>query len=65
VGQNWNGEVVTKTQKEVHEFYGFKPNDSLYWNWQYTKDENDETKKSYEKAYGKFIKDTKLPEPKK
>jgi hypothetical protein len=65
VGQNWNGENVTKTQKESHEYYGFKPNNKLYWNWQYTKNQNDETKKSYEKAYGKFIKDTKLPEPKK
>ena len=62
VGQNWNGEVVTETQKEVHRFYGFKPNDSLYWNWQYTKDENDESKKSYKDAYGKFLKDTKLPD---
>jgi multimeric flavodoxin WrbA len=61
VGQNWNGENVTEVQKKVHGFYGFKPNDSLYWNWQYTKDENDETKKSYEKAYDKFIKDTKIP----
>jgi multimeric flavodoxin WrbA len=62
VGQNWNGEVVNETQKKVHEFYGFKPNDDLYWNWQFTKDVNDETKKSYKEAYGKFIKDTKLPE---
>ena len=62
VGQNWNGEVVNETQKKVHEYYGFKPNDSLYWNWQYTKDVNDETKKSYKDAYGKFIKDTKLPD---
>jgi hypothetical protein len=62
VGQNWNGDTVNKTQKEVHKFYGFKPNDSLYWNWQYTKDAYDETQKSYEKSHSKFIKDTKLPE---
>lgn len=61
VGQNWNGENITELQKKVHEFYGFKPNNSLYWNWQYTKDVNDETKKSYENAYNKFIKDTKIP----
>jgi multimeric flavodoxin WrbA len=60
VGQNWNGENVTKTQMKVHEFYGFKTNYSLYWNWQYTNDENDETKKSYKNSYGKFIKDTKI-----
>lgn len=62
VGQNWNGENVNKTQKKVHEFYGFKPNSKLYWNWQYTKDINDETNKSYKAAYPKFIKDTKIPE---
>lgn len=61
VGQNWNGDVVNETQKKVHAFYGFKPNDELYWNWQYTKDVNDETQKSYKNTYKKFIKDTKLP----
>ena len=65
VGQNWNGEVVNKTQKKVHEFYGFKPNDDLYWNWQYTKDVNDETQKSYKNSHSKFIKDTKIPDIKK
>jgi multimeric flavodoxin WrbA len=62
VGQNWNGENVTEIQKKVHEFFGFKPNDKLYWNWQYTKDENDETQKSYKAAFPKFVKDTKLDE---
>jgi multimeric flavodoxin WrbA len=32
-GQNWNGNNVVDTQKESHEYYGFKINDSLYWNW--------------------------------
>ena len=64
VGQNWNGENVTETQKEVHGFYGFKQNNDLYWNWQYTKDVNDETQKSYKDSHKKFIKDTKLPEEK-
>ena len=65
VGQNWNGEVVNETQKKVHEFYGFKPNDNLYWNWQYTKNVDDETQKSYEKSHDKFIKDTKIPDTEK
>jgi hypothetical protein len=60
VGQNWNGENVTETQKKVHEFYGFKTNNDLYWNWQYTKDIYDETQQSYKKTYNKFVKDTKL-----
>ena len=41
IGQNWNGANVVKIQKQVHEFYGFKPADELYFNWQYTDDEND------------------------
>jgi len=58
VGQNWNGENVVETQKQVHEFYGFKINDALYWNWQYTENAEDETQKSYKLSYKKFIKDT-------
>jgi multimeric flavodoxin WrbA len=60
VGQNWNGENVTEIQKNVHKFYGFEPNNELYWNWQFTKNVNDETQKSYKKAFPKFVKDTKL-----
>jgi len=60
VGQNWNGEDITETQKKVHEFYGFDVNDSLYWNWQYTKNENDESKSSYKKSHKKFIDDMGL-----
>lgn len=60
VGQNWNGENVTKLQKDVHKFYGFKPNNNFYWNWQYTKKVTDETLNSYKNAYGKFITDTKI-----
>lgn len=62
VGQNWNGEVVSETQKAVHKFYGFKPNNDLYWNWQYTKNVNDETQKSYKASHKKFIEDTKIPD---
>jgi multimeric flavodoxin WrbA len=62
VGQNWNGQVVGETQKEVHKFYGFKPNNDLYWNWQYTKNVNDETQKSYKASHKKFIQDTKIPD---
>lgn len=62
VGQNWNGENVTEIQKKVHEFYGFKPNNKFYWNWQYTKDSHDESLKSYKNSHNKFIKDTKIPE---
>ena len=60
VGQNWNGENVVETQKEVHKFYGFKVDKKLYWDWQYTQDENDETAKSYEDSFGKFEGDFNL-----
>lgn len=50
IGQNWNGANVVKTQKQVHEFYGFKPVDELYFNWQFTDDIEDESKDSYREA---------------
>jgi multimeric flavodoxin WrbA len=60
VGQNWGGENIIDVQKEVHKFYGFKINNNLYWNWQYTQDKNDETLKSYKNSYKTFIKDFNL-----
>lgn len=50
LGQNWNGDHVVKTQKQVHSFYGFKPVNALYFNWQFTKDANDESRDSYREA---------------
>ena len=50
IGQNWNGADVVKTQKQVHEFYGFTPVDELYFNWQFTDDADDESKDSYKEA---------------
>lgn len=54
-GQNWNGLDVVDTQRKVHGYYGFKPNDSLYWNWQFTNKISDETQKSYKEAFPKFV----------
>lgn len=59
-GQNWNGEDVLKTQKDVLKFYGFKVPEYLSFNWQYTQDYKDETKKSYKDAIKKFLKVFKL-----
>lgn len=59
IGQNWNGENVIKTQKEVFKFYGFNVPKELSWNWQYTSNVNDESKRSYKnapKAFEKIIK---------
>ena len=55
-GQNWNGLDVVDTQKKVHTFYGFKPNNNLYWNWQYTNKMSDETQTSYKDAFPAFVK---------
>ena len=47
VGQNWNGKEVLKIQKCVLKFFGFHVVEKLCWNWQYSKDENDERQESY------------------
>lgn len=62
VGQNWNGENVINTQKQVLKFYGFKVVDALCFNWQYTQDAKDESQESYKKAPKAFEKafDVKL-----
>lgn len=54
-GQNWKGLDVVDTQKKVHTFYGFKTNDKLYWNWQYTNKMTDETQESYKKSFKSFV----------
>jgi len=54
-GQNWKGFDVVDTQKKVHSFFGFQPNDNFYWNWQYTTKITDETSKSYKDSFPKFV----------
>jgi hypothetical protein len=54
VGQNWNGGNVVEIQKSVLEYFGFKTPDQLFWNWQYTDNNLDETKKSYNAAPNVF-----------
>jgi len=56
-GQNWRGKQVVDVQKDVLEFFGFDTPKELFWNWQYTDDENDESKRSYNKSWPVF-KDT-------
>ncbi len=55
-GQNWNGKKVIRTQKEVLKYFGFKVNEKLCWNWQYTTNTSDETNESYKKSWKKFNK---------
>jgi multimeric flavodoxin WrbA len=56
IGQNWNGQDVIETQKQVLKFFGFKVPNVLSWNWQFTKDASDETMKSYKEASSEFKK---------
>lgn len=64
IGQNWNGEQVLETQKNVLKFFGFKVPDSLSFNWQYLTDPKDESQESYKKAPSAFEEafDVKLKE---
>jgi len=50
IGQNWNGEQVLETQKQVYEFYGFNVPEELSLYWQFTQDSNDESQESYKEA---------------
>jgi len=50
VGQNWNGAKVVELQKQVHKWYGFKPVDDLYFNWQFGDEADDESVASYKEA---------------
>jgi multimeric flavodoxin WrbA len=57
IGHNWNGEVAVETERKVLGFFGFKTPSQLSFNWQYTKDTNDETQSGYKADYTKFMKD--------
>lgn len=56
ISQNWNSAQVLDTQKKVLQFFGFHVSDDLCWNWQYSKDETDESKESYIDAAKEFAK---------
>ncbi len=60
IGQNWNGEQVLETQKQVYEFYGFNVPEELSFYWQYTQDSNDETQESYKDAPKNFGKEFEI-----
>lgn len=60
LGQNWNGENVMETQKQVYKFYGFKVPDELSFYWQYTQDVLDETQESYKEAPKEFAEEFDL-----
>lgn len=56
-GHNWNGKEAIKLEKEVLSFFGFKTPDVLSFNWQWTDDKNDESKKGYLESFGDFLRE--------
>lgn len=56
-GHNWNGEEAVKLERQVLGFFGFKTPDVLSFNWQWTKDKFDESKKGYLEDFGDFLRD--------
>lgn len=56
IGQNWNGDNVVRTQKQVLDFFGFKTPETLSWHWSYSHDAADERPESYQEAVTAFEK---------
>jgi multimeric flavodoxin WrbA len=56
-GHNWNGKETIKLEKEVLSFFGFKTPEVLSFNWQWTENKNDESKKGYLESFGDFLKE--------
>ncbi len=53
-GQNWNDEAVLKTQKQNFKWFGWKTPAALSFNWQYTRDAEEESPESYLDAAREF-----------
>lgn len=61
VGQHKKADEICKLQYEVHDYYGFKPNEELYWYWMAENiDFDDETLKGYLESYPKFYKNFRI-----
>jgi hypothetical protein len=53
-GHNWNDEQVLKIQKQNFKWFGWKTPAALSFNWQYTKDAEEESPESYLGAIEEF-----------
>ena len=60
IGQNWNGDQVLETQKQVYEFYGFNVPEEISFSWQFTDDSEDESQESYKEAPASFGKEFEI-----
>lgn len=56
IGHNWREKEIVEVEKSVLSFFGFNTPKELFWGYQYTKNAEDETEKSYEKTIGVFEK---------
>lgn len=54
IGHNWRVKEIVETERQVLGFFGFRTPATLFWGYQYTKDAEDETQKSYQKTIGVF-----------
>jgi len=61
VGQHEGADKICELQYEVHKYYGFKADKSLYWYWM-AEDINyqKETMSGYKKSYPEFFKEFKI-----
>lgn len=61
VGQHQYGEEIVKLQYDNHDYYGFKTNKKLYWNWTAEDIEyDDETLEGYIESYPEFLEEFKI-----
>jgi multimeric flavodoxin WrbA len=49
VGHNWHGDEAVKLEKEVLKFFGFNTPSELFWSYQWTENEKDESQSGYKK----------------
>lgn len=61
IGQHYYADSITELQKDVHDYFGFKINEDLYWWWNAEDAEFDEeTYRGYLESYPEFFKDFKI-----
>ena len=61
VGQHQYGEEIVKLQYDNHDYYGFKTNKKLYWNWNAEDIKyDDETLEGYRESYPEFFEEFKI-----
>jgi len=61
IGQHYYSDKIVELQKQIHDYFGFKVNDDLYWSWMAEDiDYGEETYKGYFESYPEFFKDFKI-----